>query len=86
MCPVYKTNKHWVTVMVCGNATGSYKFPLLLLEKSKVPRFFKNVSIPLIYTNQQKRGWTLKYIPRQSYKTIEIFDFNLISDLNDKRL
>lgn len=52
--PGHKVSKDRVTVMVCANATGTHRLPLLLIGKSKNPRCFKNVKVPLIYANQQK--------------------------------
>lgn len=52
--PGYKVSKDRVTVMVCANANGTHRLPLLLIGKSKNPRCFKNVKIPLTYANQQK--------------------------------
>ncbi|KAL4126596.1 hypothetical protein QTP88_010808 [Uroleucon formosanum] len=54
--PGYKLSKDRVTVMVCANATGTHKIPLLLIGKSKNPRCFKNVKIPLTYKSQ-KNAW-----------------------------
>lgn len=54
--PGYKLSKDRVTVMVCVNATGTHKIPLLLIGKSKNPRCFKNVKIPLTYKSQ-KNAW-----------------------------
>ncbi|CAH0729636.1 unnamed protein product, partial [Brenthis ino] len=52
----YKTSKERVTILVCANATGTHKIPLLLIGKSKNPRCFKNIRVPLIYKNQ-KSAW-----------------------------
>lgn len=54
--PGYKTSKERVTILVCANATGTHKIPLLLIGKSKNPRCFKNIRVPLIYKNQ-KSAW-----------------------------
>lgn len=54
--PGYKTSKERVTILVCANATGTHKIPLLLIGKSKKPRCFKNIRVPLIYKNQ-KSAW-----------------------------
>ena len=54
--PGYKMSKDRVTVMVCANATGTHRIPLLMIGKSKNPRCFKNVKLPLIYTSQ-KNAW-----------------------------
>lgn len=54
--PGYKMSKDRVTVMVCANASGTHRVPLLMIGKSRNPRCFKNVKIPLIYTSQ-KNAW-----------------------------
>lgn len=55
----YKKNKDRITLLVCSNATGRHKLPLLLIGKSAKPRAFKNVnmeSLPVIYRSQ-KSAW-----------------------------
>ncbi|GFU65080.1 jerky-like protein [Trichonephila clavipes] len=43
--------------MVCANASGTHSLPLLVIGKSKKPRYFKNVScLPTLY-KQQKNAW-----------------------------
>ncbi|CAH1991027.1 unnamed protein product [Acanthoscelides obtectus] len=58
--PGYKSSKDRVTVMVCANATGSHRIPMLFIGKSKNPRGFKNAKIPLVYKNQSKWSINLK--------------------------
>lgn len=44
-----------VTVMVCANASGTHKIPLLVIGKSQKPRCFKNVkTLPVDYRGQKK--------------------------------
>ena len=53
-----KTKKEHVT-NACANVSGSIKLPLLLIGKSKNPRYLKNIShdqFPVKYTNQ-KNAW-----------------------------
>ena len=47
-----KINEERVTLLVCANATGTHKLPLLLIGKLKNPTCFKNIKIPLHYNNQ----------------------------------
>ncbi|XP_051174284.1 jerky protein homolog-like [Leptopilina boulardi] len=54
--PGRKSSIERVTILVCANASGSHRMPLLLIGKSKKPRCFKNIKIPLIYKNQ-KSAW-----------------------------
>jgi len=42
--------------MVCANAIDTHKIQLLLIGKSKNPRCFKNVKIPLTYKSH-KNAW-----------------------------
>lgn len=54
--PGYKKSKDRVSLLVCANASGTDKLPLLLIGKSKKPRPFKNInvnSLPVKYTNQR---------------------------------
>lgn len=52
-----KPMKERLTIMVCANATGSHRIPLLVIGKSAKPRCFKkNQQLPLNYTNQ-KKAW-----------------------------
>ncbi|XP_023231266.1 jerky protein homolog-like [Centruroides sculpturatus] len=41
IAPGYKTDKERVTIMVCANAVGRHRLPLLVIGKSKNPRCFK---------------------------------------------
>lgn len=55
--PGHKMQKQRVTVMVCGNASGSHRMPLLVIGNAKKPRCFKGVnmnSLPVTYRNQTK--------------------------------
>ncbi|GBN03992.1 Jerky -like [Araneus ventricosus] len=57
--PGYKKSKDRVSLLVCVNASGTDKLPLLLIGKSKKPRSFKNIivnSLPVKYRNQ-KSAW-----------------------------
>ncbi|GFS66899.1 jerky-like protein [Trichonephila inaurata madagascariensis] len=48
--PGFKVSKECLTAMVYANARGTYTLPLLVIDKSKKPRYFKNVSyIPTLY-------------------------------------
>jgi len=54
-----KQNKDRVTVMVCSNADGSLKHPLVVIGKSAKPRAIKDISkslLPVYYTHQ-KSAW-----------------------------
>ena len=52
----FKKPKERVTLMVCVNATGSIKFPLVFIHKSKNPMCFKNIDkekLPVHYYAQR---------------------------------
>lgn len=55
----FKMQKERLTVLVCGNASGSGKMPLTVIGKSKEPRAFKNfnmANLPVHYY-AQKKAW-----------------------------
>jgi hypothetical protein len=55
--PGFKIWEGQITVIVCSNASGSHKLPLLMVGKSVKPRYFKRVSnIPINY-KAQKNKW-----------------------------
>ncbi|XP_046397787.1 jerky protein homolog-like [Ischnura elegans] len=56
--PGHKSSKERLTVMCCGNASGSHKLRLLVIGKSKRPRSFKGTEgsqLPVDYN--QKGAW-----------------------------
>lgn len=57
--PGRKLAKDRITFMPCSNASGTHKLQMLVIGKSKHPRPFKNVNLPVEYTNQTK-GWMTK--------------------------
>lgn len=59
--PGRKLAKDRITFMPCANASGNHKLELLVIGKSKHPRAFKNVNLPVLYRNQTK-GWMTKII------------------------
>lgn len=69
--PGHKMQKQRVTVMVCGNASGSHRMPLLLIGNAKKPRCFKGMnmnSLPL-YRNQTK-AWMNQSIFVDWFRTV----------------
>lgn len=65
----WKLIKDRVTVMVCANASGTHRMPLLMIGKSKNPRCFKGMNVealPLVYTNQ-RNAWMDTEIFRSWY-------------------
>ena len=51
-----KPCKERVTVMPCANSTGNHKLQLMLIGKSKKPRSFKNINVPLYYRSS-RNAW-----------------------------
>ncbi|UYV79405.1 hypothetical protein LAZ67_17002495 [Cordylochernes scorpioides] len=46
-----------ITILICVNASGTHKLPLLLISKSKKPKAFKNIqNLPVDYMCQ-RNGW-----------------------------
>jgi hypothetical protein len=43
--PGFKVQKDRITLMVCENATGNHRLPLLVIGKAKTPRAFKNFNL-----------------------------------------
>ena len=55
--PGYKVSKERVTIMVCANASGTHRLPLLMIGKSKKPRCFKNVKNLTVCYKAQSNAW-----------------------------
>lgn len=57
--PGFKFQKDRITAMVCANATGNHRLPLLVIGKSKKPRAFKNLNMNALTVNYyaQKSAW-----------------------------
>ncbi|GBN47868.1 Jerky -like [Araneus ventricosus] len=57
--PGYKKSKDQVSLLVCANASGTDKLPLLLIGKSKKPRSFKNINVNslLVKFRSQRSAW-----------------------------
>lgn len=57
--PAPKISKDRITALACVIATGSHRFPMLVIGKSKKPRCFKHVNMsamPIVYISQ-KSDW-----------------------------
>lgn len=59
--PGCKIAKDRVTFLPCANVTGTHKIPILLIGKSKKPRAFKNIRLPLEYSSS-KNAWMTRSI------------------------
>lgn len=59
--PGRKKAKERITFMPCSNADGSNKLRMLVLGKSKNPRPFKNIQLP-VYYRSSKKGWMNKHL------------------------
>lgn len=49
--------KDRLTVMVCANAAGTHRIPLLLIGRSTKPECFKNVKTMLVHYRSHPNGW-----------------------------
>lgn len=68
--PGRKVLKDRVTLMVCTNASGTHKIPLLVIGKSQKPRCFKNVKkLPVEYRGQ-KSAWITRDLTLDWYENI----------------
>jgi hypothetical protein len=67
-CSGGKASKQRITIMICANADGSDKRPLLVIGKSAKPRCFKNIHrLPVEYT-ANKKAWMVSSL-FESYVT-----------------
>ena len=65
-----KQKKERITVLVCANATGTHKIPLLLIGKSDRPYCFRKINkLPVEYRGQEK-AWMNKKVFMDWYKNI----------------
>ncbi|XP_023237333.1 jerky protein homolog-like, partial [Centruroides sculpturatus] len=70
--PGFKVSKLRITVMVCGNVTGTHRLSLLIVGKSRNPRCFKRIKkLPVTYKNQ-KNSWMDTTIFIEWYDTVFI--------------
>lgn len=65
--PGRKVAKERITFMPCSNATGMHKLDLLVIGKSRKPRAFKNVTLPVKYMNQG-RAWMTCEVFKEWYR------------------
>lgn len=64
-CTGGKLSKTRITVMVAANMTGSCRKKLLVIEKSRKPRCFKNInSLPVTYESNNKSWMTSEIFER----------------------
>ncbi|KFD66106.1 hypothetical protein M514_21782 [Trichuris suis] len=65
--PGCKRRKERVTLMLCANSSGTHRLPLFLVGKSKNPRSFKNVKLPVRYSHQ-KQAWMNSHVFKEWLK------------------
>lgn len=84
--PGYKMQKQRVTAMVCANASGNNRIPLLLIGTAKNPRCFKNVNMKALPVNYyaQKNAWMTQSIFTDWFHNV--FVPNVRRDLISKNL
>lgn len=64
----FKPSKERVTIMVCGNASGSHKIPLMMIGTPANPRWWKK-NVPDRYYNNKSAWKTISLF-------IEWYDFH----------
>ncbi|XP_011706971.1 PREDICTED: jerky protein homolog-like, partial [Wasmannia auropunctata] len=83
--PGRKARKDRVTLMVCTNASGTHKLPLLFVGKYKKPRCFKNVhSLPVIYMSQNK-AWMDQNLMLRWYQEVFLPEIEKVHGPNSKQ-
>lgn len=70
--PGYKMQKQRITAMVCANASGNHRLPLLLIGKAKKPRCFKGLNMNALPVNYyaQKSAWMSQAIFIDWFKNV----------------
>lgn len=70
--PGYKMQKQRVTAMVCSNASGNHRLPLLLIGTAKKPRCFKGINMKTLPVNYyaQKNAWMTQAIFSDWFKNV----------------
>lgn len=84
--PGFKIQKDRITVMVCANASGAYRLPLVVIGKSKKPRSFKNLNLNVLPVRYyaQKSAWMSQDIFEDWFH--KVFVCNVKSHLKSKGL
>lgn len=84
--PGFKMQKQRVTVMVCANASGNSRVPLLLIGTAKKPRCFKgtNMNALPVHYYAQKSAWMTQAIFTHWFK--QVFVPFVQQDLKSKGL
>ncbi|KAJ8945129.1 hypothetical protein NQ318_001594 [Aromia moschata] len=68
--PGHKPVKERITVMVCANASGTYKIPLLAIGKYQKPRCFNRVDKPPVQYEAQSSAWMSEDIFRRWFTNV----------------
>lgn len=53
----FKISTERITAMICANANGTHKLPILIIHKYKKPRCMQNIHIPQVVYKAQKNAW-----------------------------
>lgn len=72
--PGFKMQKQRITAMVCANASGNHRLPLLLIGTAKKPRCFKGMNmnaLPVQYY-AQKSAWMDQKIFTEWFKEVSV--------------
>lgn len=78
--PGFKMQKQRITALVCANASGTNRLPLLLIGKSKKPRCFKGINIKALPVNYyaQKSAWMTQAIFIDWFQNVCVIFFILL--------
>lgn len=78
--PGFKTSKESVTVLVCANASGTHRLPLLVIGKSKNREIFNSMPISYKYT---RKAWINQKIFTEWYEETFVPQVQQFHGLND---
>lgn len=82
--PGKKSCKERLTIMPCVNATGQHKLPLMIIGKSKKPRSFKHVILPMMHYRSSKNAWQTRSLFKEWF--FDVFVPLVRKNLKDKDL
>lgn len=74
-----------VTLMVCTNATGSHKLPLLIIGKTNNPNYLKKTkSLPIVYMNQTN-AWMDGQLMSRWYREVFLPEIERVHGSNNEK-
>lgn len=75
--PGFKMQKQRITTLVCANASGNHRLPLMLIGKSKKPRCFKGINMKALPVNYyaQKSAWMTQELMIEWFQKVFLLQF-----------